>query len=277
MRDLERRTRQIAAGDFSPMPLPGRNDELRDLARSVNEMAQRLARLQEAVARSERVRLLGQVSGGLAHQMRNAVTGAKLAVQLHAQTCAGGDAEALEVAERQLSRMAADLQRFFDLGRDGAKRRPCSMTRLVDEAVSLLQPQCRHARTELDWEPPAGAVGVSGDEGQLGHLVLNIVSNAVEAAGPGGRVTVRLVEQESECMLEVSDTGPGPAPGIAARLFEPFVTGKPEGIGLGLAVAKQVAEAHGGSINWTRERDRTVFRIDLPRAESPTKPNSERP
>ncbi len=69
IRDLERRTRLIAGGDFSPMPVPRRNDELRDLATSVNEMAAKLCSFQEAVARSERVRLLGQVSGGLAHRV----------------------------------------------------------------------------------------------------------------------------------------------------------------------------------------------------------------
>src|SRR5438445_488651 len=68
VRALERRTRLIAGGDFSPMPLPARDDELRDLTRSVNEMAQQLARYQETVRQSERLRLLGQVGGGLAHQ-----------------------------------------------------------------------------------------------------------------------------------------------------------------------------------------------------------------
>src|SRR5262249_18742112 len=74
VQELERRTRQIAAGDFSPMPLPRRNDELRDLSGSVNDMAQQLSRLQETVRQTERLRLLGQVGGGLAHQLRNNVT-----------------------------------------------------------------------------------------------------------------------------------------------------------------------------------------------------------
>src|SRR5262249_36559930 len=99
---LEGRTRPIAAGDFSPKPPPGRDDELRDLGRSVNDMAQQLARLQEAVQKNERLRLLGQVGGGLAHQLRNGLTGVRLAVQLHAREC-GDDAEALDVALRQLA------------------------------------------------------------------------------------------------------------------------------------------------------------------------------
>jgi nitrogen-specific signal transduction histidine kinase len=65
-------------------------------------------------------------------------------------------------------------------------------------------------------------------------------------------------------VVEVSDTGPGPPAEIAGQLFEPFVTGKEQGIGLGLAVAKRAAEAHGGTIAWDRRDGRTVFRIELP-------------
>ena len=69
---------------------------------------------------------------------------------------------------------------------------------------------------------------------------------------------------EKSCVVEVSDSGPGPPGDIAAKLFQPFVTGKPEGVGLGLTVAMQVAEAHGGRVDWRREADRTCFRIELP-------------
>jgi signal transduction histidine kinase len=265
-RELERRTRQIAAGDFSPMPLPEPNDELRDLAKAVNEMAQKLAQYQDAVTRSEQVRLLGQVSGGLAHQLRNAVTGAKLAVQLHAQSCTGGDGEALAVAERQLSRMAADLQRFFDVGRAGRTREPCSLRDLIDDAVALLGPQCRHANIELKWTSPDDDVQVSGDSGQLGHVILNVLSNAVEAVGANGAVEVRL-HRDKTAVIEVIDTGHGPPAELAARIFDPFVTGKPEGVGLGLAVAKQVIEAHCGTIQWRRDGEKTCFRLELPTQE----------
>jgi signal transduction histidine kinase len=262
-RELERRTRQIAGGDFSPMPLPKPDDELRDLAKAVNEMAEKLAQFQDRVARTERVRLLGQVSGGLAHQLRNAVTGTKLAVQLHAQSCAGGDSEALQVAERQLSRMAADLQRFFDVGLSGGKRSSCSLRDLIDEAVALLRPQCRHAEIELSWQAPEDDIRVVGDVGQLGHAILNVIGNAVEAVGANGVVEVRL-SKEDVAVFEVIDTGPGPKTSIAERIFEPFVTGKSEGVGLGLAVTKQVVEGHGGRISWRREDARTIFRIELP-------------
>src|SRR5205823_4178082 len=193
----------------------------------------------------------------------NAVTGAKLAIQLHAQSCPGGDAEALQVAERQLSRMAADLQRFFDLGRSESKQTDCSLRDLIEQAVGLLRPQCRHAGIDLIWRPPVQDVRVAGDAGQLGHVILNIVSNAVEAVGAKGAVEVRLTSNGT-AVVEVIDTGPGPDAGLAGRLFEPFVTGKTEGVGLGLAVAKQVIDAHRGKIEWTREDGKTVFRIEIP-------------
>lgn len=275
--ELERRTRRIAGGDFSPVPLPQRRDEIRDLAQSINEMAERLAQFQETTQRSERLRLLGQVGGGLAHQLRNGLAGVRLAVQLFVRESAEDtDTSALEVALRQLTLLETNLKRFLDLGRDGEGRRePCSLPALVDEAIELLRPQCRHAGLELRWQSPeiggTGVAPIPGDAGRLGQLILNILGNAIEAAGPGGAVEVnlsdetRLASHSSMVILEVRDSGPGPNPEVADRLFEPFVTGKSEGVGLGLAVARQVAEAHGGRIAWTRRDGWTCFRIELPR------------
>lgn len=265
LQELGRRTRLIAAGDFSPMPLPGRDDEIRDLARSVNEMAQQLAQLQKTVQQTERLRLLGQVSGGLAHQMRNGLTGARLAVQLSLREAgADSDTSALEVALRQLTLLEAHVKRFLDLGRAGTfSREPFDLATVVSEAVELVRPRCWHAGIELVWSPAAaGATQLLGDAGQLAGVLFNLLGNAIEAAGPGGRVEVRLGRGE-RLWLEVSDTGPGPPPEIADRLFEPFVTGKPEGVGLGLAMVRQVVEAHGGQVSWSRREGRTCFRCEL--------------
>jgi signal transduction histidine kinase len=266
IQELQRRTRLIAAGDFSPMPLTGWHDELRDLAHAVNEMAGRLAQLQDTVQKTERLRLLGQLGGGLAHQLRNGVTGARLAVQVFLRECpTNGDHEALDVALTQLALVESGLRRFLDLGQaDQQPRTACSVRGLIDETVGLLAPQFRHHHVTLTWQPPVEDATVIGNAGQLGHLLLNVLTNALEAAGPHGWVEVRMSEPSGNCLIEVLDSGTGPPPELADRLFEPFVTGKPEGIGLGLMVAKQVAEAHGGRIGWEARDGTTCFRITLP-------------
>jgi signal transduction histidine kinase len=264
--ELERRTRQIAAGDFTPLPLPGRNDELRDLARSINEMAVRLAQFQETVRRTERLRLLGQLSAGLTHQFRNGLAGARLALQVHLRENQGAsDVSALEVALRQLTLLETNLKRFLDLGRTEPQRHEhCDLAALVTEAVELVRPQCRHAGIELAWQAPTEGPHLVGDPGQLGQVVLNLLGNAVDAAGPGGRVEAKITSGPKGTLLEVFDSGPGPPKKLADRLFEPFVTGKPEGVGLGLAVARQAVEAHGGRIGWDRRDGRTCFRVEFP-------------
>jgi signal transduction histidine kinase len=260
IRKLEQRTRSIAAGDFRPLPLPSKSDELDDLAGSVNEMANRLAEFQTALQQTERLRVLGQFSGGLAHQLRNAAAGAKLAVQLYLSEPYGADREPLEVALRQLARIESNLQQFLSLGKPNpAKLENVDWVELLDGAVKLLGPQCRHAGIELGWEKPASSVR-PGDATLLGHLFGNLIGNAVEAAGPGGKVQVRWLDST----LEVSDTGPGPPSEIAERLFEPFVTGRDQGIGLGLAIAQQAADAQGGRITWERRDGMTVFRVGFP-------------
>jgi signal transduction histidine kinase len=269
LRELERRTRLIAGGDFSPMPVPARNDEIRDLAVSINEMAQQLAQFQKSAQQTERLRLLGQVSGGLAHQLRNGLTGARLAVQLHLRGCApDADVAALEVALRQLTLLEGHVKRFLDLGRDSgraARAERLDLAALAGEAVELVRPQCRHAAITLTWQPPATPAAVAGDPGQLGQLILNLLGNAIDAAGPGGNIWVEMINADGQWSLLIGDDGPGPPGAITDRLFEPFVTGKPDGVGLGLAVARQVAEAHGGRIAWERTTaGRTCFCVVLP-------------
>jgi signal transduction histidine kinase len=280
LQELERRTRLIAGGDFSPMPLPQRQDEIRDLTVSVNDMAARLAQLQETVKTTERLRLLGQVSGGLAHQLRNGLTGARLTVQLYLRECpAGADTSALEVALRQLTLLETSVKRLLELGRaEPGPRQRCDLRALLEETARLIEPQCRHAGIAL-LQPPPGQYPVEADPEQLGQLLLNVLTNAIEAAGPGGTVELRLSCQKGPppelppvpdvhpwVVLEVIDSGPGPPAEIAERLFEPFVTSKREGVGLGLAVAQQVARLHGGWIGWSRDGGRTCFRILLPQA-----------
>lgn len=212
-----------------------------------------------------------------------------MALQLHARECPLGErAESTEMALRQLGLMESYLQRFLTLGaRRGEAKRPVerlevSLTPLVDEVLSLIRPRGRHVGVELFWSPHSSPMTVQGDRGELQELLVNLLLNSVDAAAQresiDGAAWVRVELQEvlpNRVRLRVLDSGPGPSEVIAAQLFEPFVTDKPEGTGLGLAVAKQIAESHGGSVRWSRDGDATCFEVELPRGDkSFTQPQS---
>lgn len=263
---LDRHTRRIAGGDFQTVPVPGPSDEVADLFRSVNAMAEQLADYRDALGRAERLKVLGQFAGGLAHQLRNAAAGAKLSIELFLAENPAADPEPLRVALRQLARIEANLRQFLTLGKPPPfTPQPCDVAALLEQAVNLARPRCQHAGISLTFTPPdPPPAALQGDPAQLAHLFGNLIDNAADAAGPGGDVAVSLTADAKGIAVEVSDTGPGPPPELAARLYEPFVTGKPEGIGLGLAVAKQAADAHGAALAWRRDGGRTVFRIAFP-------------
>ncbi len=104
---------------------------------------------------------------------------------------------------------------------------------------------------------------MSADAEQLRQLILNLAVNGVEAAGPRGWVRIEMAQTIDSTIVRVLDSGPGPAPHVAYRLFEPFATAKSEGIGLGLTVAKKIVESHGGTIRCTTD-GATTFEVVLP-------------
>mgnify|MGYP005837895379 FL=1 len=272
LRQLHARTQLIAAGDLRPQPLPSADDELRDLAAALNEMAHQLAQLHEQLQHAERLRLLGQFSGGLAHQLRNAAAGARLAIQLFIQENPQlADLEPLQVALRQLTRLEVSVRQFLTLGRTPTLDLQAVDARdLLDQTIQLHLPQARHAHVTLQWQRPDTPCLLTADPEQLLQAVANLLTNALEAAGEGGIVTLECQGEEDAVRIEVCDSGPGPPPHLAERLFDPFVTGKLDGIGLGLAVARRLIQAHGGSLHWQRHHDRTCFTIRLPRTPPPS-------
>jgi len=272
VKTLGKQAAAIAHGQFCALAVPERNDEIRDLILSINRMAERLSHFEEEVRRNERLRTLGQLGAGMAHQLRNAATGAWMAVQLHQQECEQGrDCESLTVAVRQLRLMESYLHRFLALGRDAtAPTQRVSLQAIVDDVLELVRPACVHGKIDLSSRVPADALEVWGDPEALRQLLINLILNGVEAAGRPESVQRKVVVSlnplgEAQVEIRVADSGPGPAESTRGRLFEPFVTEKPEGTGLGLYVARQTAEAHGGKIAWERRDGMTCFLVHLPR------------
>ena len=259
----------IADGDFRQLPLDSKNDELQELSRSVNQMSRQLREMRETIRRTEQTRLLGQLAGGLAHQLRNAITGARMAVQIHIRRCPARDEDSLSVALRQLELTEEQIRGLLSLGKPETRTPIRREVRpLVEEIAMLLGPVCQHAR--VAWEQDIRfEEGASSDKAfvpdaeRIRTAVLNLVINAIEAAGEGGTVRLGAVCRSGEIVFEVIDTGPGPPAELGDRIFDVFVTGKPEGVGFGLALAYQTARDHQGELTWHRKNGETCFRMTL--------------
>ena len=264
--EVRRHVARIASGDFEGFDPGPRSDEVQELAGSINRMCDQLREMRRTIRRSEQARLVGQLAAGLAHQLRNSLTGARMSVQLHARRFPprAGD-ETLDVALRQLAMTEDQVKGLLSLGRvEPQPHSPCDLAALLGNIAMLVGPSCHHAGVALRHLPADGPLVVMAEEAGLRAAVLNLTLNAIEAAGPGGEVRVGATSSRGEVTIEVDDTGPGPPPAVAATLLEAFVTSKPEGVGLGLAIAQQVATEHGGRLSWDREGGRTRFRLALP-------------
>ncbi len=213
-------------------------------------------------------------------------------------------AETLDVTARQLSLMEAYLQRFLTIGRPEQRRakpsvrRPMDLADAVSDVLPLVRPACEHAHIELQFAEPTESFMIAGDEQAIGQLLFNLLLIAVEAAtaidDPGstassnvagdsgfsktgnreGIVRVEILRPtDGRLACRVSDTGCGPDPAIRDRLGEPFVTDKPDGTGLGLAVVRQIAEEHDAKLSWQRVGELTQFTVTFPAAAETFVPN----
>jgi len=256
--------RHMADGDATALPLPSRDDELRDLVVAANVLAKQLQDRDDAVRRSARSSLLGQLSGGLCHHLRNAAAGAKLALQLYRRR-AEGDTSELDVALRQLQLSEEYLQRLLTLGKPlPPQPRPVELKEIVEDASSLTLPTFKHRNVSLRVRVPTEPLhAASVDADLLRQAIVNLLSNALDAAGDGGWVELSAAADGDRARITVEDGGAGPPPEVVARLFEPFVTAKTDGVGLGLAASLRITELHGGTIEY-RASPHTTFEIVLP-------------
>lgn len=266
MLEMRRQVALIAEGNFVDLNCSREDDEVNDLAESIQVMSRQLRLMKQSIEQGERTRLLAQVAAGLAHQLRNSISGARMSIQLHARRTPVKDGDrSLEVALKQLTITEGQIRGLLSLGKvEKSAHTPCDLNELLDVVALLVEPTARHAGVQLDTEREIIDIRVCVDKSGLQAAILNLAINAIEAAGQGGQVRLRLLRRDQTAMIEVWDSGRGPSPELSATLFDVFVTSKAEGVGLGLALAHQVAAEHAGELTWNRRDDGTVFCLTLP-------------
>ncbi len=242
------------------------------------EVETRLQELQSELLHVSRLSAMGEMAATLAHELNQpltATTNYLRACQRMLDTAAAGGApdlarirQAVSLAAEQTLRSGQIIRRLRDfVARGETERRPESPVRLAEEASALalvgVKQQGVKVRLELDRQAPRVLV----DKVQVQQVLLNLIRNAIEAMAEAERreLTVAATPEDGAVMFSVADTGPGLAPVVAARLFEPFLTTKREGMGIGLSICRTIVESHGGRI-WTEPNPEggTIFRFTLP-------------
>jgi signal transduction histidine kinase len=248
--------RRIARGDLdTPLWKRGRRDEIGTLRDTLEEMRKALHARDE-----ERETLLA----GIAHEVRNPLGAMDLFAGLLAEELAGRPEEAHVARIRsELAGLSKVVEEFLDYARARPPvREPVDAGLLVAEVADLAQPLASQRSVSLGVE---GQGSVRADREQLRRALVNLLRNAVEAAPPASVVDVAVKVAGGEAVFEVRDRGGGLAPEARASLFRPFFTTKERGTGLGLALAKKVAEAHDGTLDLEdREGGGTVARLVVP-------------
>jgi len=263
------------------------NDVTERLKRSHELLGREVARLRDeldeknkALARSERLAALGEMAAGVAHEIRNPLGGVGLYASLLERDLGDRPAQ-LDIAQRigvgvrNLEGIVGDILAFA--GDAEPRRQGVRLAGILDSALTQVASQAQTMSVEIDVDLRLTQVGLCCDPGQIERALVNLIRNAVEAAGKGGRVWVRAGETRTNDKMFaviVEDNGPGIPAEQLHRIFNPFFTTKHTGTGLGLAIVHRIAESHGGSVvAGARKGGGAAFVLLLPKAGEDVEPD----
>ncbi len=241
-----------------------RSSELEAL---VDERTRELAAAQEQLVRKERLAVLGELAGSVAHELRNPLGVLRNSAYFLKLTATGGEKTAhhLELIEREIERSNGIITELLDYGRDPKpERRRFALQEVAERALERVRvPGAIRVRRDL---PPAPVL-VDADPDQIERMLVNLIRNAVQAMSAGGELAVACGMESGNAVVTVADTGVGIDPEALSKIFEPLYTGKAKGIGLGLPVSQRYADLNGGRIECESERGKgSTFRLVLPMA-----------
>lgn len=269
---LQRGFREIQAGLANLRTdvnyrLSDQDHELRPIAKAINEMAESRARLEADLRREDRLRVMGRLVAGIAHEIRNPLNSIRLTIQVLERRLRGqnGAQEAIPLVIAEVDRLDKLLNGLLAFRRERSEDLRLEAIRpVLERTLALVKPQLleRNIRAELHAPEDVRAL-VEID--QLQQAVMNLVINAVDAAGPGGYVALNVCALGRQVQIDIQDSGPGITNDQQDHLFEAFYTTKPSGTGLGLAVTRNLLERMGATVQYLSSTSGAHFRILLNR------------
>ena len=254
-RPLERLAAQAKALPSGEVSRVGGGAELDHLVEAMNRML-------ADVRRAERLGVMGQMAAGVAHEIRNPLSSMKMTVQMLRE--GGKDVDSFDLILREIERLeliAAELTGASQPLRKEAAR----LDSVVDDVLELMRRRLEHlgVRVEKNYAP---VPELQVDVARFKRCIMNLVLNGAQAMPSGGPLRVAVAPRDGRIRFSVTDAGAGVPADIGSKVFEPFVTTKRDGVGLGLALTKRIVEDHGGTIGYDSATGGTTFWIELPHA-----------
>jgi|LJSS01.1.fsa_nt_gb signal transduction histidine kinase len=247
--------------------------------RTAEQLRAQLQQLQHELYQQESLATLGRLTGIVIHELGNPLQ----ALLSHAELIQAGRGNAAEHAEHirrevlRLQELVSELRQLLHRTGSAPQVTPVDFAAVLRRTLQLLQPQLQRDRIRVQCQITASSTVVLGNAAQLEQLLLNLLLNARDAMPDGGLIRICVETEGTELVVRCSDTGHGIPKELAERVFEPFFTTKPHGSGLGLSVARQIVQHHGGSITLSSEPGMgttVILRFPLQQVEQSVSPPS---
>lgn len=226
-------------------------------------------RMEELLRRSEKLKTVGQLAAGVAHEIRNPLTTLRGFLQLQQQTDRL-NAKHVDLMLSELDRINLIVGEFLILAKPQAVQyQKLDIRYVLGDVVSLLDSQAHLHDIQFELEISLASAMVYCEENQLKQVFINLLKNAIEAMPSGGIIRISLFSAPGTVTIKIKDQGPGIAPEILAKLGEPFITSKASGTGLGLMVSQRIIQNHQGTLEIeSHSEEGTVVTVHLPEAQS---------
>jgi two-component system, NtrC family, sensor histidine kinase HydH len=224
--------------------------------------------LQNEILKMDRLATVGELTSGIAHEIRNPLAGIKTTAQALNEELPAYDHRRAYVSKiiKEINRLNKLLLNFFDFAKPRALSiKLTNLQKVIADTVFMVKETAVEQDVQIMEFYPSAKVEAMIDPDLIQQVLMNICLNAIQAMETGGILQIHLLEMGRQVEIVISDTGPGIPENIRTRIFDPFFTTKAKGIGLGLSISYRIIKMHSGSIQAASSSKGSTFTIVLPR------------